>query len=140
MSKTSAPGTRPSGITLARRDLFDTRFQLIAQDDGLDDEVTKQEEIKSQENSVRAVDFVDNPSDLVPGVYEGGFKTWECSFDLVDYLGTSVGPSSGSSSWISGKRILEVSLAFVLCSLRSSGLYELVRRLGAEQQFQASIS
>ncbi|CAF0997611.1 unnamed protein product [Adineta ricciae] len=25
-------------------------------------------------------------SDLVPNVYEGGFKTWECSYDLVDYL------------------------------------------------------
>ena len=25
-------------------------------------------------------------SDLVPNVYEGGFKTWECSHDLVDYL------------------------------------------------------
>ncbi|ODM92058.1 Histidine protein methyltransferase 1 [Orchesella cincta] len=25
-------------------------------------------------------------SDLVPGVYEGGFKTWECTFDLVKYV------------------------------------------------------
>jgi len=25
-------------------------------------------------------------SDLVPNIYEGGFKTWECSHDLVDYL------------------------------------------------------
>ena len=25
-------------------------------------------------------------SDLISGVYEGGLKVWECSFDLVDYL------------------------------------------------------
>ena len=24
--------------------------------------------------------------DLDPGVYEGGFKTWECSIDLAAYL------------------------------------------------------
>lgn len=25
-------------------------------------------------------------SDLIPGLYEGGFKIWECSLDLIDYL------------------------------------------------------
>lgn len=25
-------------------------------------------------------------TDLIPGVYEGGMKTWECAYDLVDYL------------------------------------------------------
>ena len=25
-------------------------------------------------------------SDLVPGVYEGGFKIWECTYDLLSYL------------------------------------------------------
>ena len=25
-------------------------------------------------------------SDLVSGVYEGGLKVWDCSFDLVDYV------------------------------------------------------
>ncbi|KFV95478.1 Histidine protein methyltransferase 1, partial [Eurypyga helias] len=25
-------------------------------------------------------------SDLIPGVYEGGLKIWECTFDLIDYL------------------------------------------------------
>ncbi|CAF3452108.1 unnamed protein product [Rotaria socialis] len=29
-------------------------------------------------------------SDLVPNVYEGGFKTWECSHDLVAYLSSIV--------------------------------------------------
>lgn len=25
-------------------------------------------------------------TDLIPGLYEGGMKTWECAYDLVDYL------------------------------------------------------
>jgi len=32
-------------------------------------------------------------SDLIPAVYEGGFKTWECSHDLVDFL-RSIGENS----------------------------------------------
>ena len=27
--------------------------------------------------------------DIVPNVYEGGFKTWECSVDLSDYVCSS---------------------------------------------------
>uniref|UniRef100_A0A6G1RS44 protein-histidine N-methyltransferase n=1 Tax=Hypotaenidia okinawae TaxID=2861861 RepID=A0A6G1RS44_9GRUI len=29
---------------------------------------------------------VSSHSDLIPGVYEGGLKVWECTFDLMDYL------------------------------------------------------
>lgn len=29
---------------------------------------------------------VSSHSDLIPGVYEGGLKIWECTFDLMDYL------------------------------------------------------
>ena len=32
------------------------------------------------------LEFLNAPSDLIPGIYEGGLKTWECSLDLVDYL------------------------------------------------------
>ena len=35
---------------------------------------------KSEKSSVEA------NTDLVPGVYEGGFKIWECSYDLLAYL------------------------------------------------------
>lgn len=28
--------------------------------------------------------------DINPRVYEGGFKTWECSVDLVRYLSTAI--------------------------------------------------
>lgn len=29
---------------------------------------------------------VSSHSDLIPGVYEGGLKIWECTFDLMDYF------------------------------------------------------
>ncbi|KAF8520945.1 hypothetical protein BU17DRAFT_88545 [Hysterangium stoloniferum] len=66
----------PNGqhYTLLRRDLFDARFQLIS-------------ESSAQEASEKLT-FIDAPSDLVPGVYEGGLKTWECSIDLAAYLHT----------------------------------------------------
>lgn len=76
-----------NSLVLARRDLFDARFQLISQGD-------------DQKN---ALQFFESPSDLVPGVYEGGFKTWECSLDLVDYL-----EGNGKSACLVGKRILEL--------------------------------
>lgn len=40
-------------------------------------------------------------SDLIPGVYEGGLKVWECAFDLVEYL-------AKSEIQFSGKRVLEL--------------------------------
>lgn len=63
------PVSGDNTITILRRDLFDARFQLISED-------------KAQKD----LDFIDAPSDLVPGVYEGGLKTWECSADLAGYL------------------------------------------------------
>ena len=27
-----------------------------------------------------------NDNDITPNVYEGGFKTWECSVDLAEYI------------------------------------------------------
>lgn len=79
---TGADGAK---VSIARRDLFDARFQLI---DGDDDQ---------------PLEYIDSPSDLVPGKYEGGFKTWEASHDLAEYL------FAGTKS-AKGHRVLEVSL------------------------------
>jgi protein-histidine N-methyltransferase len=58
-----------------------------------------------------ALEFIEAPSDLVPGVYEGGLKTWECSLDLVNHLdGLGDGYTDGD---IHGKRILEVRCRFL---------------------------
>lgn len=54
------------------------------------------------------LEIIDAPSDLIPGVYEGGLRLWECSLDLVDYLD---GMKDGSEyEGFRAKRILEVIL------------------------------
>jgi protein-histidine N-methyltransferase len=94
-------------ITLLRRDLFDARFQLISEPQYEDNEEITQNTTLTDEDKEAALAFLDAPSDLVPGVYEGGLKTWECSLDLVwslDSLLSKTHEALGSH----GKRILEV--------------------------------
>ncbi|KAF4563744.1 hypothetical protein EYR36_002985 [Pleurotus pulmonarius] len=94
-------------LTLVRRDLFDARFQLISEaEEDPDEETSKREKIS--ESSLK---FVDSPSDLVPGVYEGGLKTWECALDLVDYL------ENGGARRPTGKVILELGCGTAIPSI-----------------------
>ncbi|KIK52860.1 hypothetical protein GYMLUDRAFT_49705 [Collybiopsis luxurians FD-317 M1] len=81
---------------ISRRDLFDARFQVISEDKG------SPEAIESTATDPR-LQFLDTPSDLVPGVYEGGLKTWECSVDLVDHLSEIL-----TEGGLEGKRVLEL--------------------------------
>lgn len=91
-------------LTLARRDLFDARFQLIS----LCEIEGEQADAKNtQEDKEDALSFLDAPSDLVPGVYEGGLKTWECSLDLADCLD---GILNADVQQLKGTRTLEVRL------------------------------
>lgn len=90
--------TTQTTITLVRRDLFDARFQLIAKGD--DEDVVPR--------PLNALNFLDAPSDLVPGVYEGGLKTWECSLDLVEHLHNL--QLSSNFGGFTGQRVLEVRL------------------------------
>ena len=62
----------------------------------------------------KALDFLDAPSDLVPGVYEGGLKTWECSLDLVEHLCEL--QCSSNFGGFSGNRVLEVRFFFYIGS------------------------
>ncbi|THH07555.1 hypothetical protein EW145_g3303 [Phellinidium pouzarii] len=109
-------------VTLLRRDLFDVRYQLISQDDPPLAVVDSENPLKGHEehsDASRGLTFIDNPSDLVPGVYEGGLKTWECSLDLVDCLASANGEASGPgrSDWVRGKRILEIGCGTAIPSI-----------------------
>lgn len=56
-------------VVVARREIFDIRTQLMAEDSADHDNA---ELIAGLEEG-----------DLKPNFYEGGFKTWECSLDLA---------------------------------------------------------
>ncbi|KAI0790550.1 hypothetical protein C8Q75DRAFT_806451 [Abortiporus biennis] len=92
--------------TLSRRDLFDAKFQLIQQDSS--EPATE----GSTDKAPTDIDFLEAPSDLVPGVYEGGLKTWECSLDLVGCLNDIFGNNT-----LNGKRILEVGCGTAIPSI-----------------------
>ena len=61
-------------------------------------------------------------SDLIPLVYEGGLKIWECSVDLVKYL-------METGLEFKGKRVLEIG-----CGAGLPGIFALLK--GAEVDFQ----
>lgn len=61
-----------STVQIPRRELWDVRVQLMAEDDGR----SHGEEIESGLGS----------HDVKTGIYEGGFKSWESSVDLVKVL------------------------------------------------------
>ncbi|KAH9974643.1 hypothetical protein BGW80DRAFT_1170132, partial [Lactifluus volemus] len=91
-SPLSLPGSHHH--TIARRDLFDARFQLLLRPtmthDGRTIITPSGAEQHHHSAAAAAAAAADNSSstdsDLVPGIYEGGLKTWECALDLAAYL------------------------------------------------------
>jgi SAM-dependent methyltransferase len=85
-----------------------------------------------QDNSFSSIDceFVNDlkKTDLISGLYEGGFKLWECSIDVIRYL---MQQQSNSSSGIDlkNKRVLECG-----CGHGLPGLYSIEK--GATVDFQ----
>lgn len=53
-------------------------------------------------------------SDLIPGIYEGGFKLWECTIDLLDYL-------SKNTILFNGKSVLDLG-----CGTGALGVFTLI--------------
>lgn len=97
-----------TGCKLYRRDLYDARFQVI---DELDDDEEEDGPLKPEpeQEDQEMSKYVDADTDLIPGMYEGGLKTWEGGMDLVEILEEQhhriVG---GLGAWVQGKRVLEV--------------------------------
>lgn len=111
ISPSYASHTPENSIVLARRDLFDARFQLIANDYEQDSQIAGDFIPGTGTGASDALAFVEAPSDLVPGVYEGGLKTWECALDLAGYLcGHVYGSENESMNRIKGRKVLEVRL------------------------------
>ncbi|KAL4872189.1 hypothetical protein BDV12DRAFT_151568 [Aspergillus spectabilis] len=62
-------GTESRALTVARRDVFDIRTQLMVED-------------SAEEQNGELIAGLEK-GDITPNFYEGGFKTWECSIDLA---------------------------------------------------------
>lgn len=61
--------TPRNNITVYRRELFDVRHQLMSEEEPEEGSDAK---------------YVFDENDLHKNVYEGGFKSWECSYDIID--------------------------------------------------------
>jgi protein-histidine N-methyltransferase len=53
--------------------------------------------------------YIDADTDLIPGTYEGGLKTWEGGVDLVEVLAEYDQKTQKLVQRIRGKRVIEVS-------------------------------
>ncbi|XP_047476591.1 histidine protein methyltransferase 1 homolog [Penaeus chinensis] len=69
------------------------------------------EKMQHAEVSANIVPAFQDHTDLVPAVYEGGLKIWECTWDLLDHL-------SSMKMNMSGCRVLELG-----CGAALPGLY-----------------
>lgn len=83
-------------IQLPRRELWDVRVQLMAEeDDGETEEGLGNHDVKT-------------------GVYEGGFKSWESSVDLVKVLAASQ-PFSGANKFSKIVEVRRTCVSNILC-------------------------
>ncbi|VEU19793.1 DEKNAAC100813 [Brettanomyces naardenensis] len=71
--------------TIYRRELFDVKQQLMTEDDFKE----------GKQNDLFEILIGDTEEDLKNGVYEGGLKSWECSYDLIGKLETLKLDSNG---------------------------------------------
>lgn len=78
---------------------------------------------KENDSNIAAA-FISN-TDIIPNVYEGGFKVWECAEDLVLYL-HEINQSNNFN--FEGKNIMEIG-----CGAGLPGIYAL--KYGANVQF-----
>ena len=87
-------------------------------ENSVEENITNRQDASSKDIKTAA----ERSTDLIPSVYEGGLKIWECSIDLVEYL-----LESGIS--FHGKHVLEIG-----CGAGLPGIFALLQ--GAEVHFQ----
>lgn len=128
---------KQSEAILYRRDLFDARFQLINDADNNLEEEEEEEELgidqSGMECKVKGQDKSEGFSagantDLIPRVYEGGFKTWECAIDLVQYLEVKL-TSEGEISLLKDCSVIELG-----CGTALPSLYLFSRMLSSDEK------
>ncbi|KAI8801359.1 hypothetical protein BJ742DRAFT_34384 [Cladochytrium replicatum] len=103
----------PTPLRIYKRSVADAAFDIAVSD--------------SPELSSSLGTAIASNTDLIPGVYEGGLKTWECAIDLLHVLREEEKVRGGD--WMRGLRVLELG-----CGSGLPGIYCLMH--GAEVHFQ----
>ncbi|KAK5987694.1 Mitotic exit network interactor 1 [Cladobotryum mycophilum] len=113
-------GSRWPSMQLPRRELWDVRVQLMAEDD----------EVTGNDNLVD--DGGLGKHDVKTGIYEGGFKSWESSVDLVKILAAQdhLTPTEEETSTL---RVVELGCGTGLPSL---ALFQWIMAISTQQQQQ----
>lgn len=93
-----------TSISIPRRELWDVRVQLMAEA-----EIGNGKEEEEEDGVAAGL----GKSDVKTGVYEGGFKSWECSVDLVRLLAARRNTSLGRER----RRVVELGCGTALPSL-----------------------
>lgn len=92
-------------------------------------ELIQMERVKKESSKTQTEEKIDEilkNSDLSPGVYEGGFKLWECAVDLIHHL-------EDESISFENKRVLDLG-----CGFGFPGIFALKK--GAIVYFQDYVS
>ena len=98
-----------------KRSVFDVKLEIAATISDVSE--TKPQLSDNLHHLQQLEDTLVSPTDLVPGTYEGGLKTWECSLDLVAYL-------MHTYKDMTGYRVMELGcgsgLPGIVCLLKSA--------------------
>ncbi|KAL6858636.1 hypothetical protein J3F83DRAFT_717753 [Trichoderma novae-zelandiae] len=92
-------------LSLPRRELWDVRVQLMAEDD----------DVSGSTGEDRVDDGGLGKHDVKTGIYEGGFKSWESSIDLVKVLAAQDELTAAQQA--SSLRVIELGCGTALPSL-----------------------
>ncbi|PLB44729.1 hypothetical protein P170DRAFT_265659 [Aspergillus steynii IBT 23096] len=90
-------------LSLARREVFDIRTQLMAEDTA------------DHENEQLIAGL--EKGDIKPQFYEGGFKTWECALDLAKLVVSEDHLSGSAGESLEGRHIIELGAGTAVPSL-----------------------
>ncbi|KAM0455527.1 hypothetical protein ACHAPV_007869 [Trichoderma viride] len=117
-------GSSETQLRLPRRELWDVRVQLMAEDD----------EVANGED--RVDDGGLGKHDVKTGIYEGGFKSWESSIDLVKVLAAQDELTVAQEA--SSLRVIELGCGTALPSLAM--FTWIMRRISRNQWHQKPLS
>ena len=94
-------------VKLQRRTLADIQMDVLRSCDVGEDAGGEEVGWETRDKGVFEALLEKKRLDVIPGSYEGGLKTWECSLDLVAFMADEIGDQPESFDF-SGKQVAEI--------------------------------